>query len=893
MILKYFSIIIIAITIYYCILIGYQYDNNKTDISPLSGDDIIKFTNKMSFPRFPMKNPQWKDMNNIIKSKLHEIKEKSVLTSNNFYYEHVVSNCSGFSPASLFSKGVSTINELIGIGGYICRIVPRKIIDRDDTSSLCLVSHMDSHYNTIGYTDNLLSVSQNLLLLDELIDMNDLKTPITVIFTDSEEQSLNSIWGLIKNVYVEKCGLSIVVEGMGCAVTKPIISGSHHSGKILELAFKENDNGIFSGMHDYIRATPLVMDLTRITHGSSSTESVVLSDKTVGTCGEICNKDSKHGGNILEVIYSDETFKYHTLYDNGKCVNPNAVKARYDMMIDVSKRIGRLSNEIYKKYLNEEGIEGSIIIDKYSIFIKSETLKMLGLFNVATPLLIIILAPMLNPVKTKKPKQNKPKKTSGNTEKKSIKEYKEDIEKPEVINYGIYEAFLQYLYFIGGYIMAFFILILFYFIWFKIDAFQTQKASFLISIILFLLPPLIVYSITFKLVHPGYADENPNKIVYYSNESGYICLIFETIGIIGMLLYHFKLYISGTIIIPTSILIILYLTSVLLPAIPKTLFLLTGLLSTIVNLFTYIPCLLPIVIQYPRDHLAVIGVLLPLVGGIIFGPLFMGILLYNKEKNDYLPHKYLFVAHILVVAYSYTLPAFTEEHPFSIHPGLHHIINPNKSIDITGLYITSGSQYQISSLKPLLKLKGKELDNDLLINDVIYHQECYFNIKPTPCYELSLYKNNEKMKYKFEPDFNNQIIFSRNYHYVLHNVSFSSYTLDISCKNFNITGSRIINVIIKSDNRISLAVTNGHNVRKYAGTIVSVIIQTFIPKHKISFEITSEPYSSVNFIIKDVVRHNPSIIEPILKQLGKTVAIFGKSNYIGPQAIIHDITYDL
>lgn len=944
-----FTIMILLFIIIRAISVGSSYNPFKSNYSKRSGVSIMKYTDDFDYPRFPIKSPNWEKMTLELEKQFRSLRtiSRGFRTVNEFYWERVGYNSSGYRPKSAISP--AQINEIIDVGGYIARIVPKSIEDNDKTSSLCFVSHLDSHYNTVGYSDNLLAVTHNMLLLHELLNYTELQTPLTVILTESEEQSLNSIWGLAQNAYVQKCGLSIVLEGMGCAKSKAILTGAKYSGKIFELAFKNQIDKVNSGCHSYVRSTPIIMDIARFTHGNSFTESYVLGDKQTGPCGEVCTAESTRLSNILEVVYVDDSFKYHTHYDDARCVEEGSVKSRFDMIVDIAKRIGKMDNDVYKSYINTTnmGVEATFVFDKWSFFMNSTTTQSLVIFNVVVPVVLIVLvhfmppqekAPgfrressaLLNEETIKKIEKEEEKEKKENTKKEEKKNKKittknsndsttlneEDdndskvIEKDsvKVIKFTILETICQYGTFIGGYILSYITLVGVYFIWYKLDPLQTMKAPVPLATILFLLPPMFVLSFAYKLIHFQNLSHINLELITYVDEVEYISLILETSALIGGLMWYFKFYTSSLIILPTAALSVVYATYVLSPVFPYFIFHLVGLIGTIVNLYTIIPCFLPLFLQYPRDRLILVIFLLPLIGFITFGPLFIGLLLKksppsSKEKTPYwkinlrrfLPAKILVVIFILLAIFTYTLPAFTQDHPFAIQPSIHRIINVNKSTNKMGLFITSASAKQTEYLSELDKFKKQYIDEKLniYIDDLIYTPKCDFDEHNRPCYEVILKQKDKLYEVNFSPDFNDNVKLTLNSHTVISQRSISIFHLVILANNMNITGSKIIQLYIKSDDNIQVSVINGYNRREYYGNELSILIQSFLSHHLIEIQIMSKHGVYVDFTLKDVVRHNPEIIDKMMSIFGKSIAIFGKTNYIGPQAIITKVKYSL
>lgn len=621
---------------------------------------LMELIKKFNNPRWPGKTKSWELFKKSVEHEFEDIKKIAQANNNLLDYEFV-------QTSSDRNYDANTIIDTVELGGYFVTLSPS---EKQKSESFCIVTHLDSHALTNGTSDNLVAVAQSLMLLNYFASYRNLTYSLTSIFTESEEQSLNSIYGMISHPTMLNCELFIVLEAMGCASSYPIITSAIHSSNLITI-FQNVPQPTFRGNN-------LIMDITKLTRGKSTTESMVIGNKEYGVCKyRNCTQD---GIPLLEIVYANEPYKYHTIHDNYECLSENSVSARYNM---VKEGIIKLQNpQNFELLKHNEGSEYYIALSSIS-------------FTFTPYYLLIIMTISFIQI---------------------IYFYIKINQSIFIVMKGfLLVCFIAAIFFIGTFSI--------YYVSFTFDPLISQRADNFMNLYILILPPIFVFSVA---NHFMFKFKELSNTLYPS-----FLLIFN---LMGSLLYYYKFHVSGVFIITSFLCGIFYYSCQ--QSKDKLYFyfsLLVGL-NYYLHFDNIITLISPLSVQYSRDRVFLSFYVLTIASFMIYFPFFISFLYYNHIKNE---RNYAFLSlssilYTILIAYVNKLPAFTPNHPLGVQIALIEVELPYlHTMERTILISASNPVYNKELIPFLEEFKNNTNYKYEKIN------KCYFSFPDEGCYRIS------------------------------------------------------------------------------------------------------------------------------------------------------------
>ena len=314
--LPYISTFVVILFVYCFPLLefdlSWSYVDWKTPISNRTGSRIIDINNRLSFERVPGMMPGWENAHTQIEALLDSVSNVTL-------------------PEYSFSWAFKTVNRVSSVkrsfhinnhlGGYIATLYPRSVNDTDEFSSVCFVSNMDSVHGSPGFSANALAVTQSILAVEELSKRPGLRNPITLIITEAKESGSNVLVNMYSFPELQKCRKVVLLDSLGVAQTVPNMI---HVSDLSRAARKS-----FPVSNRYVRVSNWILDTASALSLLSSNEITFMKDNNAKT-------------SISKLVYSDNQFLHHSPDDDGFIAKSAAVKARYDYLVDLGDRLGRI-----------------------------------------------------------------------------------------------------------------------------------------------------------------------------------------------------------------------------------------------------------------------------------------------------------------------------------------------------------------------------------------------------------------------------------------------------------------------------------------------------------------------------------------------------------------------
>ncbi|KAK8794852.1 hypothetical protein WA158_001832 [Blastocystis sp. Blastoise] len=347
--LIWLSILPICILPFIVSLINYgHYPNTMNSKTNKTMDSIYLFSRQFAVPRYPGVEPQWTTIHTYIQQYFQYIDTKSS-EINTFSYSYHSENITTENDGSFLCSN--------GVGNYVASIYPNYILPEEDTDiAICLFSHIDSSFNSIGYADDLFGFTESLILLEDFINREDLKYTLHFIYSDITQDHYDSFYSIPFIPELHNCMINIELHGSGCSYIKPSILGIKGKHDILSLFMNsspfsmKSSNYIFdsSSILEDVTGSTILYDnlLLNIKNNEDKEEK----KKNFSLFSFLSSKSMK-SPNLIIFGFSDRYTAIHTSLDDQYCISKEALFAKYDSLYYFLDSIIQIPLRTLKPYI--------------------------------------------------------------------------------------------------------------------------------------------------------------------------------------------------------------------------------------------------------------------------------------------------------------------------------------------------------------------------------------------------------------------------------------------------------------------------------------------------------------------------------------------------------------